>query len=56
MFIERRGIEQGLHLLDTGTPPTAYHDILEHIAVIDAAQIAQEKGKRVYLKDVWKDA
>ena len=43
-------------MLDTGTPPTAYHDILEHIAVIEAAQVAQAKGQRVYLKDVWKDA
>ena len=43
-------------MLETGASPTDYHDILEHIAVIEAAQVAQEKGQRVYLKDVWKDA
>ena len=52
------GGEKILHLLrqmlETGKAPTAYHDILEHNAVIEAGQLAQKKGQRVYLKDVWK--
>ena len=51
------GAEKILHLfrqmLQTGKPPTPYRDILEHNAVIEAAQSAQAKGNRVYIKDVW---
>jgi len=36
----------------TRKPPRAYADILEQIAVVDAAQIAQRGGKRVSVKDV----
>ena len=39
-------------MIQTGKPPVAYDDILEHIAVVEAAQEAQRKGKRVYLEDV----
>ena len=39
-------------MVRTGKPPTKYEDILEHIAVVDAGQIAQQSGKRVYIKDV----
>ncbi len=39
----------------TEEPPIAYEDILEHIVVIEAGQLAQKKGSRVYLKDVWKE-
>ena len=35
----------------TGKPPIPYEDILEHIAVVEAGQIAQKEGHRVYLKD-----
>ena len=41
-------------MIRTGKPPTAYEDILEHIAVVDAGQIAQKTGKRVYIQDVLK--
>jgi len=40
-------------MLETGQPPTPYRDIIEHIAVIEAGQLAQRNGARVYLKDVW---
>ncbi len=36
----------------TGKPPVPYEDILEHIAVVEAGQLAQKTGKRVYLKDI----
>ena len=35
----------------TRKPPARYDDILEHIAVVDAGQIAQKSGKRVFIKD-----
>lgn len=41
-------------MVQTGRPPVAYSTFIEHIAVIEAAQRAQDKGQRVYLKDVWK--
>jgi hypothetical protein len=43
-------------MLQTRKPPVSYRDFVEHIAVLEAAQLAQKKGQRVYLKDVWKDA
>lgn len=39
-------------MIQTGKPPVPYEDILEHIAVVEAGQIAQKKGGRVYLKDL----
>jgi len=36
----------------TRKPPRPYEDILEQIAVVDAAQIAQRTGKRVAIADV----
>jgi len=39
-------------MIRTGKPPMAYDDIVEHIAVVDAGQIAQKTGKRVYIDDV----
>lgn len=36
----------------TGKPPISYEDILEHIAVIEAGQLAQKKGQRVYTRDI----
>ena len=41
-------------MVRTGKPPRPYDDILEQIAVVDAAQLAQRTGKRVPIKDVWK--
>jgi len=42
------------NMIKTGKLPMSYNDILEHIAVVEAGQMAQKKGQRVYLKDVWK--
>ena len=39
-------------MIQTGKPPVPYKDILEPIAVIEAAQIAQQKGGRVYLESI----
>ena len=39
-------------LARTRKPPRSYDDIVEQIAVVDAGQIAQRTGKRVFLKDV----
>ncbi len=38
----------------TGKPPGDYNDFIEHIAVVEAGMLAQQKGRRVYLKEVWK--
>ena len=52
------GAEKILHklkeMVETGKAPVPYRDFLEHIAVIEAGQLAQKKGKRVYLEEVWK--
>jgi len=42
-------------LARTGKPPVAYADIVEHIAVIEAGQRAQQTGSRVYIADVMKE-
>jgi Oxidoreductase family, NAD-binding Rossmann fold len=38
-------------MVRTGKPPRPYEDILEQIAVVDAAQKAQRTGKRVFVKE-----
>ena len=51
-----RGIQRMLckfrDMVRTGRPPTPYEDIIEQIAVVDAGQIAQKAGRRVYIADV----
>lgn len=39
----------------TGKPSVPYRNFLEHIAVIAAGVLAQKKGGRVYIKEVWKE-
>ena len=39
-------------MVRTRQSPVAYEDILEPIAVVDAGQIAQKTGDRVYIKDL----
>ena len=39
-------------MVKTGTTPVDYRDFIEHIAVVEAGRISQEKGSRVYLKDM----
>lgn len=34
-------------------PPVPYRNFLEHIAVVEAGQLAQKKGQRFYIKDVF---
>jgi predicted dehydrogenase len=38
----------------SGKPPADYNDFIEHIAVVEAGMLAQQKGRRVYLKEVFK--
>lgn len=51
------GAERILHIfkdmLKTGKPPKDYSEFVEPIAVIEAGQLAQKEGRRVYLKEVW---
>lgn len=39
----------------TGRPPVPYRHFLEHIAVIEAGVRAQKQGRRVALREVWKE-
>jgi len=39
-------------MVRSGTPPRPYADILEEIAIVEAGQIAQKTGKRVFIKEV----
>jgi hypothetical protein len=41
-------------MVRSGVAPVDYEDFLEHIAVVEAAQIAQDKGSRVELNTVWR--
>jgi len=38
----------------TGQPPRPYDDILLHIAIVEAGQIAQSSGERVFIKKLLK--
>jgi len=40
-------------MVRTGKPPVDYNSFLEQIAVVEAGQLAQTQGTRVYIKDVW---
>jgi len=39
-------------MIQTGKPPIEYDHIIKHIAVVEAARIAQKTGKRAYVGDV----
>ena len=43
-------------MLDNETPPVDYRSLVEPIAILEAANIAQQKASRILLKDVWEDA
>jgi len=47
-----RIVKKFRNMIRTGRPPRPYDDILEHIAVIEAAQIAQRAGKPVFIAEV----
>jgi predicted dehydrogenase len=38
----------------TGQPQAPYDEMLECIAIADAGRIAQQRGERIYLDEVWK--
>jgi predicted dehydrogenase len=46
-------IEMFRKLVQTGKPVVPYDDILEAIAIIDAALLAQKEGRRVAMEEVW---
>lgn len=52
----RRIVELFKQMIDTRKPPIPYEHILEPIAIIEAARIAQETGKRVALREVYEQA
>ena len=39
-------------MVRTGKPGVAYESLLEKIAILDAARLAQKTGKPVYLKEM----
>ena len=49
----RRIVEMFRTMVDTGTPPVPYEHMLEPIAIIEAARIAQREGRRVPVAEVW---
>ncbi len=42
-------------MVRSGRPPVDYGRFIQHIAILEAAQLAQDRGERVYLKDVWQE-
>ncbi len=49
----RRIVQLFRRMIETGKPPIPYEHMLEPIAIIEAARIAQKTGKRVALRDVY---
>lgn len=49
----RRIVELFRQMIDTGEPPIPYEHLLEPIAIIEAAKVAQREGRRVPLNEVW---
>ena len=49
----RRIVELFRQMVDTGKPPIPYEHVLEPIAIIEAARLAQKEGRRVPLSEVW---
>lgn len=45
-------LEKFRDMVRTGTPPVEYDEFVHHIAVIEAADRAQQKGERVYIKEL----
>ncbi|OHB82157.1 MAG: hypothetical protein A2W31_14475, partial [Planctomycetes bacterium RBG_16_64_10] len=41
-------------MVQTGKVPVPYRNLVEPIAIIEAAQLAQQNGSKVLLQDVWK--
>ncbi len=49
----QRIVELFRQMLDSGEPPIPYEHIVEPVAIMQAAHIAQKTGKRVALRDVY---
>ncbi len=49
----RRIIEMFRKMVDTGEPPVAYTEMLEPIAIIEAARVAHKEDRRVAISEVW---
>ena len=49
----RHIVEMFRQMIDTGKPPVPYEHMLEPMAIIEAARIAQREGRRVPLAEVW---
>ena len=47
-------LEKIKKMVRTGRPPAPYEEMLENIAVADAARLAQKRGRAVKLSEVWK--
>ena len=47
-----RIVRMAKRMAETGKPPIAYDSMLELMEMIEAARLAHNKGKRVYLKEV----
>jgi len=50
----QRILQNFKQMIQTGKPPRSYDDIVYHIALIEAAQIAQKTGRQVRVDDVLK--
>ena len=48
----RRIVELFRQMLDTGKPPVPYEHLLEPIAIMEAARLARDQGRRVCLQEV----
>ena len=46
-------VELFKQMIDTGEPPVPYEHVLEPMAILEAARIAQRTGRRVRLDEVW---
>ena len=47
-------VELFKQMIGTGQPPIPYDQVLEPVAILEAARIAQGNGQRVRLSNVWK--
>ena len=51
----RRIVEMFRLMIDTGKPPVPYERLLESVAIIEAATIAQREGRRVMLSEIYEE-
>lgn len=51
----QRIMENFRDMINSGKPPVSHNDMIRPIAVVEAGQLAQMEGRKVYLKDVWQE-